>query len=99
TVFIALGSPVALIALPSIALRFLSTNSAYWGTLWHYNATVMPVLFIAAAEAMARWRGLPDLAPGWPPGGSAGVARWRSARALAPRPGPPTILAPRAPPP
>src|SRR5215470_7458072 len=93
TVFIALGSPVALIALPSIALRFLSTNSAYWGTLWHYNATVMPVLFIAAAEAMARWRALPDLAPGSPPGGSAGVAWWRSARALAARHGPPMMLA------
>jgi uncharacterized membrane protein len=93
TVFIALGSPVALIALPSIALRFLSTNSAYWGTLWHYNATVMPVLFIAAAEAMARWRALPGLAPGSPPGGSAGVAWWRSARALAARHGPPMMLA------
>jgi uncharacterized membrane protein len=93
TVFIALGSPVALIALPSIALRFLSTNSAYWGTLWHYNATVMPVLFIAAAEAMARWRALPDLTPGSSPGGSAGVAWWRSARARAARHGPPMMLA------
>jgi uncharacterized membrane protein len=104
TVFIALGSPIALIALPSIALRFLSTNSAYWGTLWHYNATVMPVLFIAAAAAIARWRALPDLAPGSRPAGAPGtpgapgsppadVTWWRSLRALAARHGAPIMLA------
>jgi uncharacterized membrane protein len=58
TAFIALGSPVALTVLPSLALRFLATNSYYWGTMWHYNATAMPILFIAAAEVMARWRGV-----------------------------------------
>jgi uncharacterized membrane protein len=65
TAFIAIGSPVALVALPSMALRFISTNESYWGTLWHYNATVMPVLFIAAIDAMARWRcaSSPDPAP------------------------------------
>jgi uncharacterized membrane protein len=56
TAFAAAGSPVALLALPSLALRFMSTNSAYWGTDWHYNATIMPVLFIAAAQALGRWR-------------------------------------------
>jgi uncharacterized membrane protein len=56
TAFAALGSPIALVALPGLLLRFVSTNSAYWGTDWHYNATIMPILFIAAAEAMARWR-------------------------------------------
>ena len=56
TAFAALGSPLALVALPSLALRFVSTNSAYWGTDWHYNATLMPILFIAAVEALARWR-------------------------------------------
>jgi uncharacterized membrane protein len=55
TAFAALGSPIALLALPSLLLRFISTNSAYWGTAWHYNATLMPILFIAAVEAMARW--------------------------------------------
>jgi uncharacterized membrane protein len=59
TAFAALGSPVALVALPSLGLRFVSTNSAYWGTGWHYNATVMPILFIAAAEATGRLRGWP----------------------------------------
>ena len=56
TAFAAVGSPVALIALPSLALRFISANTAYWGTGFHYDATVMPILFIAAAEAIARWR-------------------------------------------
>jgi uncharacterized membrane protein len=64
TAFAALGSPVTLVALPSLALRFMSTNTAYWGTDWHYNATLMPILFIAAAEAIGRMRGDPALAVG-----------------------------------
>jgi uncharacterized membrane protein len=56
TAFIALRSPLALVAVPSIALRFLGANSNYWGTDWHYNATVMPILFIAAVDAIARIR-------------------------------------------
>jgi uncharacterized membrane protein len=56
TAFIALRSPLALIAGPSLLLRFLSTNSSFWGTFWHYNATVMPILFVAAVAALARIR-------------------------------------------
>ncbi|MGH3185934.1 MAG: DUF2079 domain-containing protein [Streptosporangiaceae bacterium] len=56
TAFIALRSPIALIAVPSLLLRFLSTDSSFWGTVWHYNATVMPILFIAAVDALARIR-------------------------------------------
>jgi uncharacterized membrane protein len=56
TAFIALGSPLAAIVVPSLLLRFISTNDYYWGTLWHYNATAMPILFIAAIEVMARWQ-------------------------------------------
>ena len=62
TAFAALGSPVALVAVPSLLLRFISTNQMFWGTAWHYNATVMPILFIAAAEAMGRWRRTPAIA-------------------------------------
>jgi len=54
--FLALGSPIVLIAVPSLALRFLSTNSYFWGTAWHYDATVMPIVFLAAVDAMARLR-------------------------------------------
>jgi uncharacterized membrane protein len=72
TAFAALGSPVALVALPSLVLRFISTNTAFWGTPFHYNATVMPILFIAAAEAIGRWRRASALA--WPPEPVSGAA-------------------------
>ena len=54
--FLALRSPLALIAVPSLVLRFVSTNSYYWGDGWHYNATVMPIVFLAAIDGMARFR-------------------------------------------
>src|SRR5262249_12845454 len=54
--FLALRSPLALIAVPSLALRFISTNSYFWGTAWHYNATVMPIVFLAAVDGMASFR-------------------------------------------
>jgi uncharacterized membrane protein len=56
TAFIALWSPLALIALPSLVLRFLGTNPNFWGTLYHYNATAMVILFLAAVDAIARLR-------------------------------------------
>ncbi len=52
--FLALGSPLGLIALPSLALRFVSTNNMYWGDGYHYNATVMPIVFLAAVDALSR---------------------------------------------
>jgi uncharacterized membrane protein len=85
TAFAALGSPLALIALPGLVLRFISTNTAFWGTAFHYNATVMPILFIAAAEAIARWRRAAALA--WPlEPGTGAVPPWPGAppRALDP---------------
>jgi uncharacterized membrane protein len=56
TAFIALWSPLALIALPSIVLRFLATTSNFWGTQYHYNATAMTILFLAAVDGIARAR-------------------------------------------
>ena len=52
--FLALGSPIALVAVPGLALRFVSTNSTYWGAEYHYNATVMPIVFIAAIGTLAQ---------------------------------------------
>jgi uncharacterized membrane protein len=78
TAFAALGSPVSLLALPSLALRFMSTNTAYWGTDWHYNATLMPILFIAAAEAIGRWRLRHALS--WPQAVSPALASGRPGR-------------------
>src|SRR5262249_28860611 len=53
-VFLALRSPLAAVAVPGLALRFLSTNSNFWGTHWHYSATLMPIVFVAAIDGLAR---------------------------------------------
>lgn len=53
-VFLALRSPLAAVAVPGLALRFLSTNSSFWGTQWHYSATLMPIAFVAAIDGLAR---------------------------------------------
>src|SRR6202046_3211838 len=63
--FLALGSPLALVAVPSLALRFVSANPAYWGSGYHYNATVMTIVFIAAIDTLGRiraYRALPAVA-------------------------------------
>ncbi len=52
--FLALGSPLGLIALPGLLLRFVSTNNMYWGDGFHYNATVMPIVFLAAVDTLSR---------------------------------------------
>jgi hypothetical protein len=55
----------------------MSTDSSFWGTLWHYNATVMPVIFIAAIDALVRIRAAMEA------GGEASPAEasWASGRA------------------
>jgi uncharacterized membrane protein len=90
--FLALRSPFALIAVPSLALRFVSTNSYFWGDGWHYNATVMPIVFLAAVDGMARFRAasarreaLPARGDG-PPKPPGAPARHRARPGL-PRPG------------
>ena len=75
TAFIALRSPLVLAALPSLMLRFVGTNSHYWTTLWHYNATVMPIVFVAAIDAMARIRATRAAADEALPLGTAARAR------------------------
>ena len=42
----ALRSPLVVFALPNLGSRFMTTNSTFWGTTWHYNAILMPVLFL-----------------------------------------------------
>jgi uncharacterized membrane protein len=75
TAFIALRSPLVLIAAPSLLLRFVATNSSFWGTYWHYNATVMPIIFIAAIDALARIQASMDA-----DATAAGPAGWASGR-------------------
>ena len=78
--FLALRSPVALIAVPSLALRFVSTNNYYWGDGWHYNATVMPIVFLAAIDGMARFRAASERR-------ATGAGTGRRARRRLPAPG------------
>ncbi|HEV2257556.1 MAG TPA: DUF2079 domain-containing protein [Streptosporangiaceae bacterium] len=87
TAFIALRSPLVLIAVPSLLLRFIATDSAYWGTYWHYNATVMPVIFVAAIDALARIGAAMDADAATGPAGWASGRRgpWRAALAGARR--------------
>ena len=49
-----LRSPVALIMLPTLAWRFLSTNEGYFGPAWHYSAVLMPIAFVVVIDAMER---------------------------------------------
>jgi uncharacterized membrane protein len=78
TAFIALRSPLVLAAVPSLALRFVGTNNSYWGTDWHYNATVMPIVFIAAIDAIARIRAAREARDGW-----TAAQRWAAAQGWA----------------
>ena len=87
TAFIALRSPLVLIAAPSLLLRFIATDSSFWGTYWHYNATVMPIIFVAAIDALA-WIGASmdaDAAAGRGAWASGRRGLWRAALAGARR--------------
>jgi uncharacterized membrane protein len=87
TAFIALRSPLVLIAVPSLLLRFIATDSSFWGTYWHYNATVMPIIFVAAIDALARIDAAMDADAAIGPGAWASGQRgpWRAALAGARR--------------
>ncbi|GAA3372323.1 DUF2079 domain-containing protein [Streptomyces sannanensis] len=52
TGLLALRSPLLLVALPTLGWRFLSSDDHYWGTDWHYNAVLMPVILLAFADAV-----------------------------------------------
>ena len=54
---IAVRSPLALVLLPTLAWRFLSDNSGYWGPTWQYSAVLMPIVFAAALDGIALARG------------------------------------------
>ena len=52
--FLALRSPLSLVAVPSILLRFIDTNPNYWGPYYHYSAPLMPIVFVAAIDGLSR---------------------------------------------
>ena len=50
------SSPLALVALPTIAWRLLSTMESYWASTWHYSLVLMPVVFCALLDTVLRMR-------------------------------------------
>lgn len=56
TAGLAVLSPIALIMLPTLAWRFLSTQEGYFGPTWHYSAVLMPIAFAALVDGMFRAR-------------------------------------------
>jgi uncharacterized membrane protein len=54
--FIALRSPLALLVVPTLAWRFLAPSEAYWAPGYHYDAVLMPIVFAAAIDGVARAR-------------------------------------------
>jgi uncharacterized membrane protein len=56
TAFVALRSPLTLATLPTLAWRMLGTNDQYWIPYWHYNAVLMPIVFLGAVDTLDRWR-------------------------------------------
>ncbi len=62
----ALGSRWSLLVLPTFGWRFVGDVEFYWGTDWHYSLLLMPIVFVAAVDAMTRhrelrWATLPGL--------------------------------------
>jgi uncharacterized membrane protein len=54
-------SPLSILAVPLVVERFLSDNVLYWGMPYHYNAFLLPILFLAGVDGavrLARWIGL-----------------------------------------
>jgi uncharacterized membrane protein len=54
-------SPLSILAIPLIVERFLSDNVLYWGMPYHYNAFLLPILYLAAVDGgvrLSRWIGI-----------------------------------------
>lgn len=53
-------SPLLIVALPGILARLHSDNSLYWVIdQYHYNAALMPILFVALVDGISRMRRSP----------------------------------------
>jgi len=54
TVFLALRSPILILAVPTLLWRFLATDTAYWGVGYHYSLILMPIVFAAFVDVLRR---------------------------------------------
>lgn len=56
--FLAAGSALTVLAIPLLGERFLSATPSYWVQMYHYTATISPVVAMASADGLAniiRW--------------------------------------------
>ncbi|MGZ4650301.1 MAG: DUF2079 domain-containing protein, partial [Kineosporiaceae bacterium] len=51
---IGLRSPIALLAVPTLAWRALSSNHAYWETYFHYDVLLVPIAAFALLDVLSR---------------------------------------------
>lgn len=56
TLFLALRSPIILVAVPTLAWRFGSDYSPNWGTGYHYSLLMMTIVFAAFIDALVKRR-------------------------------------------
>ncbi|MEU8778783.1 DUF2079 domain-containing protein [Streptomyces sp. NPDC048606] len=54
TLFLAVRSPLAWVAVPTLVWRFGSDYAAHWGTGYHYSLVLMPIVFAAFVDALHR---------------------------------------------
>ena len=52
--FLPLRSPLAILLVPFVLSRFLSTSPNHWGTIFHYSAPLAPILAMAAGDGLSR---------------------------------------------
>lgn len=56
TAFVALRSPLVLLVAPTLAWRFASDTANYWTPSFHYDAVLMPIVFVAFLDGLVRLR-------------------------------------------
>jgi uncharacterized membrane protein len=54
---VGLRSPLALVALPTLAWRAVSSNTSYWQTYFHYDVILVPIAAFALLDVLGRVRG------------------------------------------
>ncbi|MCF2532115.1 DUF2079 domain-containing protein [Yinghuangia soli] len=57
--FLALRSPLAVVAAPTLVWRLLSDTPNHWGQDWHYSAVLMPMVFMAMLDGIRLAEGSP----------------------------------------
>ncbi|MFL6109835.1 MAG: DUF2079 domain-containing protein, partial [Catenulispora sp.] len=62
--FIALRSPLVLLAVPALLARFINVGPAYWGTDFHYSVVPTVIVFAAAIHGLVLMKQSREAAPG-----------------------------------